>query len=88
MPAGSIDLGDIERHFWLTRSVARITGVNLSRAMAERRFDPEAYAMMVSTCRASGCDAACQRWLAAQTSTRPDDPPEYCAIAEKLAQLR
>jgi len=88
MAAGSIALGDIERHFWLTRSVARVIGVNLSDAMAEKRLSPDVYSSMVTYCRAAGCLEACERWLAAQTSDRPDGPPEYCAIAETLARLR
>lgn len=84
----AMDLGDIERHFWLTRSVARAMGVNLSEAMAEQRLSPEEYTEMVTFCRAQGCHAACQRWLAAQTGARPEGPPEYCANADILARLR
>ena len=87
MHAGPIALGDIERHFWLTRSVARMIGVNLSDAMAEKRLSPDGYSSMVTYCRAAGCHEACQRLLAAQTSARPDGPPEYCANAEMYARL-
>ena len=88
MAAGSIALGDIELHFWLTRSVARMSDVNLSDAKAEKRLSPEDYTIMVAQCRAAGCQEACERWLAAQTSARLGGPPEYCANAEILAHLR
>lgn len=88
MGRAALHLGDIERHFWLTRSVAREIGVNLSEAMAENRLSPEEYTTMVTTCRAQSCHEACQRWLAAQTGDRPEGPPEYCAHTELLARLR
>jgi len=83
----AIPLGDIERHFWLTRSVARSIGVNLSDAMAENCLSPGDYTTMVTQCRAQGCFEACQRWLASQTSAIADGPPEYCANAEMFTEL-
>jgi len=77
----------LDRHFWLTRSVARVVGVSPSDAMAEGRLSPEDYATMVAHCRAGACHEACQNWLAAQTDRRPDGPPEYCAIAHWLRRL-
>jgi hypothetical protein len=88
MSRHAIPLGDIERHFWLTRSVAKAMGVNLSEAMAERRLSTDDYANMVTRCRAAGCQDACQRWLAAQTGPRAEGPPEYCANANIHKQLR
>ena len=81
-------LGDIERHFWLNRSVARAIGVNLSEAMAEGQLSSDDYALMLTQCRAQECFEACQRWLAAQTGERPEGPPEYCANADILARLQ
>lgn len=88
MSNSEIPLGDIERHFWLSRSVARSIGVNLSNAMADKRLSSEEYTMMITRCRAQGCHEACQRWLAAQTGDRPNTPPEYCAIADILKRLK
>ncbi len=84
----TIPLGNIDRHFWLTRSVARMIGISLSDAMTQKRLGPDDYAKMVAHCRAEGCHEACQRWLAAQTAARPQAPPEYCANAEILTRLR
>jgi len=80
-------LGDIERHFWLTRSVARAVGVNLSDAMAEHRLTSDGYVEMVTTCQAGGCHEACERWLAAQTGARPKGAPDYCPLRQMLARL-
>jgi len=83
----AIPLGGIERHFWLTRSVSRVVGVNLTDAMSEKRLGPDGYSTMVTQCRAAGCHEACQRWLAAQTGAHPTGPPEYCANADMLRRL-
>jgi uncharacterized protein DUF6455 len=87
MNTQAIPLGDIERHFWLTRSVARSIGVNLSEAMAENHLSPEDYSIMVTQCRAEGCHEACQRWLASQTTAIADGPPAYCANADLFTRL-
>ncbi len=79
-------LGEIEKHFWLTRSVARCMGVSLTEAMAEGRLTPHDYAQMVTRCRGSGCDQHCQIWLAAQQA-RAGAAPEFCANAELLNAL-
>ncbi|MFT7596338.1 MAG: hypothetical protein ACI8R4_003673 [Paracoccaceae bacterium] len=85
---GNAALGDIERHFWLARSVARLVGVNLSDAMAEKRLTVEGYCEMVTHCRASNCHEACEHWLAAQTANRPDSAPDYCSIRQVFERLK
>jgi hypothetical protein len=80
-------MGGADRHFWLTRSMARMIGVNLSRAMAAGRLTPQGYAEMVSHCRcASSCDR-CVEWLAAQ-SGRAEAVPDFCVNAGRLNALR
>jgi len=81
-----VRLGEIEKHFWLTRSVARCIGVSLSEAMVTGRLTPQGYAEMVTRCRASGCSQNCAQWLAAQ-QRRADAAPEFCANAESLNNL-
>lgn len=83
----SIPLGDIERHFWMTRSIARMIGVNLSEAMADGRLSPEDYSEMVTRCRASGCTGACAAWLAEQNGYA-EAAPDFCVNAERLNALR
>lgn len=81
------DLGEIDQHFWLTRSVARVMGVNLSEAMAEGRLTPAGYCEMVTRCRAGGCRDACEMWLACQTD-KASEPPRGCPLRDVLTPLR
>ena len=80
-------LGEFEKHFWLTRSVARCMKVSLSEAMAEGRLSADDYAQMVTRCRASGCSEACAHWLSSQQS-KAENAPEFCANATTLNALR
>ena len=81
-------LGDIDVHFWLTRSVARTVGVNLSEAMAARRLSPEDYSAMVTRCREADCATRCAEWLGEQENGRAPRPPAFCAHADQLRALR
>ncbi len=83
----SDEIDDTDRHFWLTRSVARVAGVNLSRAIGNGSLDPSDYAEMVAECQTRGCQSACEAWLARQTDW-PATPPPFCAHARILRQLR
>lgn len=80
-------LGDIEKHFWLTRSVARCMGVSLTEAMVEGRLSTSGYAEMVTRCRAAECSENCAIWLSIQQS-HATAAPEFCANAETLNELR
>ncbi|SDW68996.1 hypothetical protein SAMN05444358_1011512 [Ruegeria halocynthiae] len=79
-------LGEIEEHFWLTRSVARCMGISLSEAMAENKLSPYDYAQMVTRCRGAACNEHCQIWLAAQQA-QAATAPEFCVNAEVLNSL-
>lgn len=83
----SVPLGEIEQHFWLTRSVARVMGVNFSEAMAEERMSREDYSELVTQCRAAGCAHDCTAWLAEQTG-QTGEAPAFCANAAFLNALR
>lgn len=82
-----IDLGDIEKHFWLTRSVARCMDISFSEALAEGRMTPDDYAQMVTQCRAANCSGQCALWLSVQQSIAPA-APEFCANADQLNALK
>lgn len=84
---GGFSLEDTDLHFWLTRSVARVAGVNLGRALSSGALSPDDYAMMVARCQANGCQVACKHWLGQQTDW-PAQPPSYCAHSEVLRDLR
>ncbi|MDA7966087.1 DUF6455 family protein [Ruegeria sp.] len=79
-------LGDIEKHFWLTRSVARCMGLSLSEAMAEGKLSAQDYAEMVTRCRAAECSEPCQAWLALRQA-RAETAPDFCVNAGKLNEL-
>ncbi|CUH46073.1 DUF6455 family protein [Ruegeria atlantica] len=80
-------LGEVEKHFWLTRSVARCMDVSLTEAMAEGRLTTNGYAEIVTRCRASGCSDQCELWLSKQ-QVKANSAPEFCANAETLNALK
>ncbi len=77
----------LDRHYWLARSVARVIGVDPTRAMARGRIDSDTYAEMIATCRNGNCSAICLHWLGDPASDR-SRAPQGCAIAETLERLR
>lgn len=81
-----VRLGEIEKHFWLTRSVARCMGVSLSEAMAEGRLTAQAYSEMVTQCRAADCSEKCALWLARQQG-QASAAPVFCANTKALDAL-
>ncbi|WP_171239622.1 DUF6455 family protein [Ruegeria sp. HKCCA5491] len=80
-------LGDIEKHFWLTRSVARSLDVSLTEAIADKQISPTLYAEMVTRCRASPCTERCMAWLA-ERQTTAKSAPKFCANADILNSLK
>jgi hypothetical protein len=79
-------LGDPATHFFLTRSVARVMGVNLSEAMAAKDLTAAEYAEMVNRCRQCALVTTCQNWLG-EKRTRPAAAPEHCCNADVLRRL-
>ncbi|MGP6089874.1 DUF6455 family protein [Antarctobacter jejuensis] len=82
-----LSLGSPERHFFLTRSVARVMGVNLAEAIRDGRLAPETYAGMVTRCQGCALVTACEQWLASQFA-ESSAPPPGCWHSETLTQLR
>ena len=79
-------LGDPAKHFWLTRSVARTMGVNLSEAMAMGQLSATGYAEMVNICRKCPSARLCEEWLGC-SRTGPAAAPAHCANAAVLQRL-
>ena len=79
-------LGDPSLHFWMTRSLARSMGVNLSEAMAHGFLTRQAYADMITRCRTCPYAVECVARL-----TQPQegvlDVPEECLNMEELSRL-
>ena len=65
-----LPLGDPVTHFWLTRSVARAMGINLSEAMADGKLSVKDYCDMVTNCRQCAFVEGCQNWLATKAVPR------------------
>ncbi|WP_254451537.1 DUF6455 family protein [Ruegeria sp. HKCCA5763] len=82
-----VPLGEIEKHFWLTRSVSRCMGISLTEAMADGRLTPEGYSELVTRCRASNCEGQCALWLAEQQMLA-NSAPDFCANANTLNGLK
>ncbi|WP_235857827.1 DUF6455 family protein [Marimonas lutisalis] len=82
-----IHLGSPELHFWLTRSVARAMGVNLSEAMARGELSADGYAALVTRCRQCPHVASCETWLATGAVQRCE-ALEVCANREVLERLQ
>jgi len=83
----SEEIDKTDHHFWLTRSVARVAGVNLSLAMAAGDLGLAQYSEMIARCQACDCRTACEGWLACQAEW-PVTPPPYCAHGRILQELR
>lgn len=80
-------LGDPARHFWMTRSVARAMGLNLSEAMMSGELAPDDYAEMVTCCRGCALVEACERWLGNQAGISAAPPPG-CCLGTLLVRLK
>lgn len=81
--------GDVDLHFWLTRSVGRCIGLSFSAAIDEGRLSAEEFRDIVHVC--SGCDKvrSCQHWLGGQRKAfGRASPPEFCRNAHLLESLR
>lgn len=82
-----IPLGDPATHFWLTRSSARVMGINLSDKLAAGQLSAEDYARMVAACRRCSHVHDCQTWLATEAVPREQALAE-CPIRALLELLQ
>ncbi len=78
-------LGDLAKHFWLTRSVARSMGVSLSEAMAEGHLSATGYADMVTNCRTCTQVTECEIWLADRAVSTKEAP--HCCMHKGILEL-
>jgi hypothetical protein len=62
--------------WWLTRGMARLTGVSLPQAVLEGWLSRSELAGMVKTCASCTADTGCEAWLA--TSGRQSRMPDFC----------
>lgn len=78
--------GSPQLHFWLTRSVARVMGIDLSEALACNLLTEQDYATLVTVCRTCTRVEACKRWLAVQADIT-GHAPHGCAHTKPLQRL-
>jgi hypothetical protein len=62
--------------WWLTRGMARISGVNLARAVLDGWLQRGELEHLVARCAACSAGRDCEAWLA--TSGRADAMPDFC----------
>ncbi len=86
MSADIHNLGDPTTHFWLTRSVARVMGINLSEAMDANRLSAQGYADLVNHCRRCPYVETCQQWLGEPDKCAEKGPPD-CRNYDALTRL-
>lgn len=78
--------GDIDLNFWLTRSLARRMGVNLTETMHHGFLTQEDFARMISSCRCCVHGAARMSFLS-ENKGPADTAPGYCCNGEILSEL-
>lgn len=62
--------------WWLTRGMARISGVNLPRAVVEGWLQRDELEELITRCAACGRSELCETWLAGSGSAGA--MPEFC----------
>ena len=62
--------------WWLTRGMARISGVNLPRAIVEGWLQRSELEDLIARCAACGRSAQCEHWLI--TSATAQSMPDIC----------
>ncbi|WP_027258174.1 DUF6455 family protein [Leisingera aquimarina] len=87
MAAEARSLGNIFRHLWLLRAVARAAGVDLDQAVKAGQLSCLDYARMVTSCRGAGCSKSCALWISARRDDDAPAVPEFCPTAAVFQRL-
>lgn len=83
----SVPEARLERQFWLSRGMARASGVDLAGALRRGRLDRQDYRAALALCCACTARGACLDWLS-DPRNGGAGPPEFCAIRPILRRLR
>ncbi|MBK6467682.1 MAG: hypothetical protein IPL38_10595 [Rhodobacter sp.] len=67
---------DAPRAWWLTRGMARISGVNLPQAVVDGWLSRDELAGIIARCEGCALSHSCERWMA--HSGRETAMPEFC----------
>jgi hypothetical protein len=76
---------DAPKAWWLTRGMARISGVNLPRAVVEGWLQRTELEALVVRCAACTRGEHCETWLA--TSGKADAMPAFCPNKPEIEAL-
>ncbi|MCU0828374.1 MAG: DUF6455 family protein [Tabrizicola sp.] len=76
---------DSPKAWWLTRGMARLSGVNLPRAVVEGWLQRDELASLVARCTACTRGAQCETWL--MKSGRSNAMPDFCPNKTRIEAL-
>lgn len=71
--------------WWLTRGMARISGVNLPRAVVEGWLQRAELEDLIARCAACGRGELCESWLGGSGTARA--MPEFCPNKSEIEAL-
>lgn len=71
--------------WWLTRGMARISGVNLPRAVVEGWLQRTELEELIARCAACGKGVQCESWL--ETSGAAQAMPAFCPNKDGIEAL-
>ncbi len=81
-----IGYAETPKAWWLTRGMARISGVNLPRAVVEGWLPRPELERLVKACAACTHGAQCEGWLAQSGAART--MPDFCPNKAGIEGLR
>lgn len=76
---------DAPKAWWLTRGMARISGVNLPRAVVEGWLQRAELASLVARCAACQRSELCESWLMQSGNARA--MPDFCPNKPEIEAL-
>jgi limonene-1,2-epoxide hydrolase len=80
-----IGYADTPKAWWLTRGMARISGVNLQRAVLEGWLQRRELESLVSRCAACNRSELCETWLSRSGNAR--SMPDFCPNKTEIEAL-
>jgi hypothetical protein len=80
-----IGYAETPRAWWLTRGMARISGVNLPRAVVDGWLQRDELEVLVNRCAACGLGSDCESWLAVSGAAAA--MPGFCPNKDRIEAL-
>lgn len=76
---------EAHRAWWLTRGMARVSGINLSKAVVDGWLRRSELSGIIARCAACGSSEACEQWLARSGAAR--SMPDFCPNKAEIESL-